>query len=31
MDWMFYLLGVIALVAFVVLVEWFAANEQGKL
>jgi hypothetical protein len=31
MDWMFYLLGFIALVVFVVLVEWFAASEQGKL
>jgi hypothetical protein len=31
MDWMFYLLGFIALIAFVALVEWFATKEQGKL
>jgi hypothetical protein len=26
----FYLLGFLALVAFVVLVEWFATKEQDK-
>jgi hypothetical protein len=28
---MIYLLGFIALVAFVVIIEWFAAKEQRKL
>jgi len=28
---MIYLLGFIALIAFVILVEWCAANERGKL